>query len=125
MGQDHCCNPSPFPGDSRCVCGTAGSDWRSDCQSRPPVPPPAPAPPAPAPPAPTPSECTSQGKCKCPGRDQCCNPSGFSGDDRCVCGPAASDWLHSCGFAFSDGRAPVALLTTAIQTRVLISSSSA
>jgi len=48
----HNCNYSPFPNDNRCVCGTAGSDWKTPEQCH--------APPAPSPnPQPNPStQCT-------------------------------------------------------------------
>lgn len=38
-GKEHDCNPSPFKGDNRCVCGPKQSDWKTPAECKPPSPP--------------------------------------------------------------------------------------
>merc|ERR1711971_1365834 len=77
------CNPSGFPGDERCVCGPRAEDWTSNCHGT--------------------EQALAEPKINCAHcitqdgihKDNC-NPSGFPGDERCVCGPRAEDWTSNC-----------------------------
>jgi len=83
--QKYNCNPSGFPGDERCVCGPRSQDWTSNCwgvdktmnATKPAI---------------NCAHCITQDGIQ----KYNCNPSGFPGDERCVCGPRSQDWTSNC-----------------------------
>merc|ERR1712176_1621614 len=83
-------NPSGIPGDERCVCGPRSEDWTSNCHGaneslelKPAI---------------NCAHCITQDGIA---KDNC-NPSGFPGDERCVCGPRSEDWTSNCHGATKD-----------------------
>eukprot|EP00929_Paragymnodinium_shiwhaense_P107870 TRINITY_DN74217_c0_g1_i1.p1 TRINITY_DN74217_c0_g1~~TRINITY_DN74217_c0_g1_i1.p1 ORF type:complete len:472 (+),score=14.72 TRINITY_DN74217_c0_g1_i1:70-1485(+) len=97
-GVSKCCNPVPqFPGS--CACDASSSGWHHDCEVPGDVPTPAPSP--------APSEdCVHEGQCRCPGYEQCCNPSTIPGDKSCVCGTGGGDWRTDCARPVGPGPTP-------------------
>merc|ERR1711862_333646 len=88
-GRCQACNPSPFKDDDRCVCGPASWDWihPSECKSCGEDVKPKEAEAVQA-------ACSWASKCiNSEGKCQACSASPFKNDDRCVCGPASSDWI--------------------------------
>merc|ERR1719326_560907 len=70
--QGKCCNPSPFPNDDRCVCGSSGADWKTPEQCK-----------APSPPSPVPS-----GSCAVTVRNDC----GYTGINEAQCTAKGCCW---------------------------------